>query len=165
MTKIFTCGFAAATLLIAAPQFAAAQDTDALAGLFACELISETQAQLSCFRTETAKLRGAEASGEIVALEKEAVEEFKEFKELKAEKDIKTAKSRTLVIQSTQRVGPNRYVQFTLDNGEIWQQAETKRLRLGRANPDKLTIKRASFGSFLGKVNDSRSTFRVKRVK
>ncbi|WP_427452412.1 hypothetical protein [Litorimonas sp. WD9-15] len=162
MTKIFTCGFAAATLLIAAPQFAAAQDTDALAGLFACELISETQAQLSCFRTETAKLRGAEASGEIVALEKEAVEEFKE---LKAEKDIKTAKSRTLTIQSTQRVGPNRYVQFTLDNGEVWQQAETKRVRLGRANPDKLTIKRASFGSFLGKVNDSRSTFRVKRVK
>jgi len=85
------------------------------------------------------------------------------------EKDVKMKtkppKERTLAIQSTMVIPGSGYVRFTLENGEVWEQRESGRVRLGRAEPDMLTIKRASFGSFLGRVNGKSPSIRVKRVR
>ena len=49
-------------MLAAAPQLASAQTSASLSGLFACEALTDSDAELACFRAETAKLRGTRAS-------------------------------------------------------------------------------------------------------
>lgn len=165
MTKFLTTPRAslAATLLlmVAMPQIAVAQISAPLTDLYACEGVADKADQLDCFLTETAKLRMAETAGELVAVEKENVEQFKrDF----AEK-TKMPKSRSLAIRSTTTVGANGYVRFTLENGEVWQQAEAARVRLGKAEPDMLVIKKGRMGGVLGLVNGKRPSFRVKQIK
>jgi len=164
--------FSVAALMIALPQIAAAQSSAPLSGLYACERVTDKDAQLACFRAETAKLRAADTSGEIVALEKESLEDIKQAEVKKAEvkkekeKKAKAQKERTLAIRSTTTYGANGYVRFTLENGEVWQQIEAARIRLGKAETtDTLVLKKASFGSFLGRVNGKRPSFRVRQVK
>ena len=176
-------------LLTAAPQVASAQSSNALSGLYACETLANTDAQLACFRTETAKLRAAETPSRVTLgerrdvkndkppasetgvenprvaqsdVDKPDVDESEKFIPMK--KDT-TPKSRTLTIRSTATYGANGYVRFTLENGEVWQQIESARIRLGKGSPDMLTIKKASLGSFRGRVNDRRPSFRLKRIK
>ena len=74
-------------------------------------------------------------------------------------------KKRTLGIASTETFGRNDYVRFTLENGEVWQQTQAGRFRLKKNEPNVLTIKRASFGSFLGRANDKGQSVRMRRVK
>jgi len=160
----------AVILLMAVPQIASAQSSSQssapLSGLYACEALTQKEAQLTCFLTETAKLRAAESSGDVIAVEKETFAEIKKAEVEKHEKiKANPPKRRTLAIKSASAYGPNGYMRFTLENGEVWLQKESGRVRLGRAEPDMLTIKRASFGSFLARVNDKGGSIRVKQVK
>ena len=190
----------AAFLLLSIPQLTHAQSAPALSGLFACEAISNAEAQLSCFQIETAKLRGvaspsaSSSSGPIfapsaapvvtdsLAAQKETL--ALERQQLAAEKDRLAAekkrvaalekqmkdkanppKERTVAIVSTSRFGPNRFIRFTLENGEVWQQTEAAYVRLGRGDPDMMTLKRTSFGGSTGRVNGKAPTLRLKQVK
>ena len=180
-SKIKPASLATALLTLAGPSIAAAQSSAPLADLYACQVISDSRAQLSCFISETAKLQAAETSGDVIAVEKETFAEIKnaeveaevasqkaEIKqaakaEARAEK-VEPPKVRVLAVKEAKKFGPNRWVRFTLENGEIWQQTESKYVRVGKGNPDMLTIKRAAFGSFLAKVNDKGSSFRIKQV-
>ncbi len=153
--------FAVMGFMVAAPMTVSAQTSVPLSGLYACESVADKEAQLSCFRTETAKLRVAETSGDLSVVETDSVAQFEQAKQNRA----KAPKKRTLAISSTSTYGRKGYIQFTLENGEIWQQTEAERVRLGKAEPDMLTIKKASFGSFLARVNDKGTSIRVKRIK
>ncbi len=53
---------------------------------------------------------------------------------------------------------------FRLENGQVWQQAETSRL-VWRSESPMITIKKAVFGSFRLKVEGVNKSVRVKRVK
>lgn len=175
LSKPVICMTAAA--LLAAPQLAVAQSAPSLSDLFACEAITEADDQLACFRRETAKLRNVDAPPAPIAVPQSAAPQppapyslsaptppaEPEFAPLK-KKEAKAPKSRTLAIRSTSTAA-NGYVRFTLENGEVWQQIEKERVRLGRGDPDTLTIKRKSFGSFLGTVNGKRPSFRLRRVE
>ena len=188
MLRLKTNNVLLALILILAPQLAAAQTSESLAGIFACEALTEPDAELACFRTETAKLReagvtitpiGDEAqtrvepqSGgqETAGIPQATPQATPQAKDNDPEKFIplrkdETPKKRTLTIQSAQPYGRNGYIRFNLENGEVWQQTERGRLRLGKANPDKLTIKKGALGSFLARVNDKAPSIRVKRVK
>jgi len=172
----------------AVPTAALAQSSNALSGLYACETVTDKNAQLDCFLRETAKLRGAEAPANAapakvsginktiaetplaLPAQPKAVEKTAETAVVDEEAFIPipkdtTPKKRTLTIESTTTYGRNKYVRFHMKNGEVWQQIEAGYIRLGRGNPDKLTLKKASLGSFLGRVNDKGNTFRIKRVK
>lgn len=152
-------------LLFAGTGYAQAQTAPSLSGLFACEAVTGQAAQLSCFRAETAKLRAAGGAAPLAApLATPEPARTPEFAPLPKE-EVKAPKSRTLAIVSAQVAGGKGYTRFTLENGEVWQQIESARIRLGKENPDTLTIKRASFGSFIGRVNDKRPSFRVRRVE
>jgi hypothetical protein len=211
MTKILKIHLSLCTAMVvglAAPQPVSAQSAPALSGLFACEAISNAEAQLSCFQIETAKLRGvaspstststspsaSSSSGPIfapsaapvvtdsLAAQKETL--ALERQQLAAEKDRLAAekkrvaalekqmkdkanppKERTVAIVSTSRFGPNRFIRFTLENGEVWQQTEAAYVRLGRGDPDMMTLKRTSFGGSTGRVNGKAPTLRLKQVK
>ena len=163
------------TAALTAPSLAAAQSTQPLSGLFACEALTNKDDQLACFLTETAKLRAVDTPAAPMAAPEEApviprvpstatvTPTAPEFAPL-PEKTAKAPKSRTMAIRSA-APGAKGYLRFTLENGEVWQQIEPARVRLGRADPDMLTIKRKSFGSFLGNVNGKRPSFRVRRIK
>lgn len=191
MTLSKTKYLISATLLLAltAPVAASAQSAAPLSGLFACEIVSNKDAQLACFLTETAKLRAPEllpavpavepqslaVQRESLAIEKErlALEterlavEKQRIAALKAEseKKAKLTRNRTLAIVETSTFGSNRFVRFTLENGEVWQQTEAAPIRLGRADPDMMMLKKTSFGAMTGRVNGKAPTIRLKQIK
>jgi len=155
-------------LLLAIPTPATAQSS--LSGLYACEAITNKDQQLTCFLRETAKLRAVNAPAAPKTVTpppppviQKAAPPQPEFAPLPSDKP-KAAKSQTVAIQSITRTAKG-YVRFTLANGEVWQQTEKAYVRLGRSDPDMLTIKRKSMGSFLATVNDKRPSFRIKRIK
>jgi len=171
-----------ALIILMAPPFATAQSSEPLSGLFACEALVDKDAALACFRAETAKLRGTGVTTPPInagtqtgtapqrPVEKAAItapesndDNAKKFIPLNREK---TPKKRTLTIQSAQTYGGKGYMRFTLENGEVWQQTDSGKLRLGRGSgPDSLTIKKGALGSFRARVNDKAPSIRVKRVK
>ena len=160
----------AAPLLLAMPTLATAQSQSSLSGLYGCEAITHKDDQLACFLRETAKLRAVNAPVALESvpvptppvIEKPAPPQV-EFAPLPSDKP-KAAKSQTVAIQSTSRTAKG-YIRFTLANGEVWQQIEKAYVRLGRGDPDMLTIKRKSMGSFIATVNEKRPSFRIKRIK
>lgn len=57
---------------------------------------------------------------------------------------------------------------FFLENGQVWEQTSTKRIRIPRASDDEpnvANIRKASLGSFLLQVNDSGAAVSVIRVR
>ena len=174
-------------LMFAAPQMATAQSSVPLSDLYACEQLVGDAAQLACFRAETAKIRASGAFGDSLSAEKDRL--AAERDQLKIERDRIAAekerlaeakkpafienfgkkpeapKSQTVAITKTEMIKATGYTRFTLANGEVWQQTEPGRVRLGRASPDVLVVKKGRIGGFLGKVNDRRPTFSVKRIK
>lgn len=142
-------------LIFATPHMAFAQSSDSLSGLYACEDVVGDTAQLACFRAETAKIR---VSGAVTAAKKPAFN--KNF-----EKKSEAPRSQTLAITKAETLKVSGYTRFTLENGEVWQQTESSRMRLGRGSPDVLVINKGKIGGYLAKVNDKRPSFRVKRVK
>ena len=174
LTTKYSIFAAAALSLAAAPIIAFAQSSSnsstPLSGLYACEGVADDAAQLACFRAETAKLRAEETTGEVIAVDKESFAEIKKEEVKKAEvkkekqkkeKKAKTPKIRTLAIKSARPVGLKGFYRFTLENGEVWEQTKSARVRLGGAEPDVLIIRKGSLGSHFAKVNDTGNGFRV----
>ncbi len=184
--KTKTYMISAVVLMLGAPQVATAQTSASLGGLYSCEAIANKDAQLACFLTATAKLRAADRSSEFVPAEKSdmsatapvvsetapAPKEAAVIEKNRAadteddfgKKTVKPPKIRTVAIASTKTFGGSKYIRFTLENGEVWQQREAGKFRLGKATPDMLTIKRTSFGSYFARVNDKAPAIRVKRI-
>jgi hypothetical protein len=54
------------------------------------------------------------------------------------------------------------YLVITLDNGQVWKQTDSSRLRL--SDNDVVTIHRAALGSFMLRKADGKTTMRVKRI-
>jgi len=169
-----------ALILVMAPPLATAQSSKPLAALFACEALTAKDAELACFRAETAKLREAGVATTPVEVGEQtrvasqnpvqkAVDDPTALSDdpekfIPLRKDA-TPKRRTLTIKRAQPYGRNGYIRFNLENGEVWQQTQAGRLRLGKAGPNKLTIKKGALGGFLARVNDKAPSVRVKRVK
>ena len=54
------------------------------------------------------------------------------------------------------------YAVITLDNGQVWKQIDSSRLRL--SGNDQVTIRRAAFGSFMLRKTGKKTIMRVKRI-
>ena len=173
MTRLSKAKYILPTLILmaAASPLASAQSAAPLSGLFACEALTDTAAELACFRSETAKLRGTRASNVPNSAETQSpAQKITPDQNNNSEKFIpiqkdESPKKRTLTIQSVETYGRNGYIRFNLANGEVWRQTERGNLRLGKASPDKLTIKKGALGSFRARVNDKAPSVRVRRVK
>jgi len=158
-------------------QSAQTPSAKTLAGLYACEAISAPTEQLECFKRETALLRAGETSGEFVTIDKEAAKEIEKdgfgfnipklrlFASKDGDKKSKPLKELTLPIDRTSKTARG-YVRFYLENGQVWEQTQSEYVgRLGKKDPDMLTIKNAAFGSFRARVNEKGPLVRVRRVK
>lgn len=191
MTKLSV--FSASICLLAMPTLASGQSAASLSGLYACETIASPDEQLTCFKRETAKLRALTTGGDAVVMEKktltpapigsspsvtsearaivpeapvlEATVPNTEAKPKKEKtENAKRGDKQSLVIKKAERYGSKRYVRFTTENGDVWEQTQPGRVRLERGQTNSLTLKKASFGSYLARINGTGSSFRVRKV-
>ncbi len=165
--------------LIGIWQPAVGQTPDSLAQLYACKTVKDADQRLACYDKQVGFFEQAQKSGDIVAVDKAAVERIeKESFGLKipslpalslfggndADK-VESPKVRSFPIQSTS-TRTNGYLMFTLDNGQVWIQTQPAKVRhLGKADPDMLVIRKAALGSYLARVNDKGPRIRIKRVE
>ena len=175
-------------LMLAAPQMAFAQSSGSLSGLYACEQLAGDAAQLACFRAETAKIRASDSFGgsvtaetqrlaaerERLAVERQRIEAEKEslakakkpaFNE-DFEKKRDAPKSQTLAITQAQDLR-SKWL-YALYAGK-WRGLATNGIRAATSGPSLAGYAGGQKGQgsagYIGKVNDKRPTFRVKRVK
>ncbi len=140
----------AAAAVLAAP--AAMAQTDLMGRVVACAGLEEAEKRHACFDVLTPELRGTN----VKALAETS------FGSAEAAKPV-TPDKVTLQVSSVSRAADG-LVTFTMDNGQVWTQAENKQLGSYNKGPWTAEIRKAMGGSFLMQVNGGGS-IRVKRIK
>ena len=95
--------------------------------------------------------------------ENETKAEKKRKKKLKKQKKSAQAKV-VLKIAKTKKFGYNK-LRFYFENGQVWEQIESKELIVKKNRPADAHILRASLGSFLLRINGKGKAVRVRRIK
>jgi hypothetical protein len=138
-----------------------------------CRAIKDREARLNCFDAAAAKLDEAEASGQVVVVEKQQIQTVKReaFGLTLPSLDLfgRSAKSAAAVdvdrvteTVKTARRGPdNRWV-VELETGAVWRQIDENEIARDPRPGSKVEIKKAALGSFVMKV-DGQSAVRVHR--
>lgn len=183
----------AASALTGLTGVAAAQETSAstdMAALFACQANADDTARLLCFDAAVNTLASAKVETRVTlsreqvkTLEQDAfgfnLPSLKQMRGLfgsgksddtdadtKSDKeDAKPLNRVTLQVERWETFNSGRY-RFYLTNGQVWSQTESDklpRLRKGDNGVVEVEIRKASFGSFLLKVNGKGRSVRVRR--
>jgi hypothetical protein len=169
-----------ALLLGPAGLVAHAQDDAPISteAIYACAEIAEDAERLACYDETVGRFEAAEAAGEVTTISKAEVEELQKdsfgfslpsiprivmpkFGGGDEDAELNTV---TLAVTEVERL---RYdnLRVTLENGQIWEQTDGKRIQFSkRLGVEAAEIKRASFGSFMMKL-DGGASFRVKRLR
>lgn len=176
MTKYLSCSVA---LIALTGPLAIAQDADPIStdAIYACAEIADDAERLSCYDETVGRFEAAEAAGEVTTISKAEIEEIREdsfgfslpsIPRIVMPKlgggnssDIEQV---TLAVADVERL---RYdnLRVTLENGQVWEQTDGKRVQFSkRLGVESASIKRATFGSFMMKLDDGAS-FRAKRVQ
>lgn len=169
-----------------------ASESNALDGLYGCADTIDDSARLACFDAAISSLRSAQSSGELIAITRDDVEAVEKdsfgfslpsLPRLRGlfgfgggssdDAASNSAEAKPLqdqnrveyTIKRTERFGNNR-IRFYFENGHVWEQSETEYVRIPKVKngvPNTAVIKKASFGSFLLRVNGKGVSVRVKR--
>lgn len=150
----------------AAPQ----ERAETLTRVTACRTIAESAARLSCYDAAVSALDVAERQGEVVIMDRVQVGEARrqlfgfEMPALPrlfgAEGEIELNAIET-TLQGATQVADNRWV-FRLADGGVWRQVDSESIRHRPRPGDAVLVRKASMGSFLLTVGDSRAV-RVRR--
>ena len=140
----------AAIAVMAAP--AAMAQTDLMGRVVACAGLDDAEKRHACFDVLTPELRGTNV--------KELAE--KSFGSAEAAKPT-TPDKVTLQVSSVSRAADG-LVTFTMENGQVWTQAENRQLGSYNKGPWTAEIRKAMGGSFLMQINGGGS-IRVKRIR
>lgn len=178
----------------AAPAPAAPAPSSPLDPLYACTQITDPTERLACFDRSVAELRSREARQDVVAMDRQQVEqvqresfgfnlpslpnlfgrraESSEQAASRQERDARRAEERAredaLNVQTmtvTQvRVSGGRTT-LTMDNQQVWQFVDAGEITPSRRTPFQVTIRRAALGSFIMSVEGSNRGYRVRRIQ
>ena len=174
--------FVLVSLVFVATAYPAAADQKAgtpTAELYSCTEITDDSERLACFDTAVSALKAAESSGEVQtvnrtelkAIERDAfgfsMPSLPQLFRGRADSD-KSAddelKEITVAIKEI-KADRNDVLTIYLEDGQIWRQIDTTYITGSRIRKaETVTIKKAAFGSFLMKLDDSNTTFRVRRL-
>ena len=161
----------AALSLAAGPAQAQPQQrAEMLERLTACRAVADNAARLACYDAAAAALDSAERQGELVVIDRAAVNETRrqlfgfELPTLPRlfngdESDEITSIETTL--ERASMMGENRWV-FRLADGSVWRQIDSEPVRFQNRAGQPVRVRRASLGSFLLTVDGSRAV-RVRR--
>jgi len=174
--------FAAPAFLLLTPiafaDDAATASTDAV---YACASLSADAERLACYDDAVRRLKDAEEAGEVTTVTRTEVEQVQKeafgfslpslpklamprFGNGSGEANDGTLDSLTIAVTSikSRKIGG---ITVTLENGQVWQQTDTRKVSYSkRRGVKEATVKRASFGSFMIKL-DGGVAFRAKRIK
>jgi len=171
---------AAPALLLLIP-FAMADDgeTASTSAIYACAEKTDDAARLACYDTAVGRLKIAEEAGEVTTISRAEVEEVRRDsfgfsipslpklampKFGGGDKDKGEDLSRLSEAVARYTTGRNGAI-VTLENGQVWEQTDSKRTGVGRRDtPETAIVKKGAFGSFMMKI-DKGLLFRVKRLK
>lgn len=144
---------------------------ETLARLMACREVADSTARLACFDTAAGALDTAEREGEVVVFDRAGVAETRRqlfgfempalprlFGSAGVGAEIDSIET-TLV--SATFVNEGRWV-FRLEDGGEWRQIDSERVRFRNRPGQPVRVRKASLGSFLLTVGDSRAV-RVRR--
>lgn len=153
-------------------QAAPAQDRpEALERLMACRSVTDSVARLACYDTAAGVLDTAQRTGDLVVIDRAGVAETRRqlfgfempslprlFGPEGATAEIDSIDS---TLQGASLVGEGRWV-FRLADGSVWRQIDSERVRFQNRPGLAVRVRKASLGSFLLTVDDSRAV-RVRR--
>lgn len=141
-----------------------------LSRLTACRAIADSAARLSCYDAAVGALDSAERQGEVVVMDRAQLGEARRqlfgfempaMPRLFGAEDAAQIDSIETTLQSATQIADNRWV-FRLADGGVWRQIDSDPLRIRPRPGDAVRVRKASLGSFLMTVGDSRAV-RVRR--
>ncbi|WP_292073111.1 hypothetical protein [Brevundimonas sp. UBA7534] len=142
-----------------------------IAALMDCREIGDESARLSCYDHAVARLSDAQAQGDVVVMDREAIQDnerrtfglgvrlWRPQGERPSPEEIQSIAS-TLV--AARKVGPGGRWLLTLGDGSVWLQIDTASPYITRASGQPVTIRRGAFGSYRMTVGNGVS-FSVRR--
>lgn len=166
-----------AALLFTPIALAQTEDPVSTQAVYDCASIGEDTERLACYDNAVGRLKAAEEAGEVTTISRVEVEtvqrdafgfslpslpriampklggdDDREITEIRAGVDsIKASRVNGLTV--------------TLDNGQVWQQTDTRSVSYSkRKGVKEAIVKQAALGSFMMKL-DGGTAFRVKRVQ
>jgi len=153
-------------------QAAPAQERpETLTRLLDCRAVADSSARLACYDAAAGALDIAERQGEVVVIDRAGVAETRRqlfgfemptlprlFGPAGAIAEIDSIET---TLQSAALVGEGRWV-FRLEDGGVWRQIDSERVRFQNRPGQPVRVRKASLGSFLLTVGDSRAV-RVRR--
>lgn len=169
-------GFAltAGVLLLGAAAAGAAESAkpraSQLQAVVDCRRISDGAQRLACYDAAAARLDAAEASGDVVVVDKAQIREarretfgfsFKMPSFMSAGATAEEMESLDGVVKSA-RIGPDDKWVITLETGAVWRQIDSERVRRAPKPGSKVLIKTAALGSFRMNI-DGQTAIRVRR--
>ena len=146
------------------------QRAETLSRLTACRAIADGAARLSCYDTAVGALDSAERQGEVVVMDRAQIGEARRqlfgfempaLPRLFGSESPASLDSIETTLQSATQVADNRWV-FRLADGGVWRQVDSDPVRFRPRQGDAVRVRKASLGSFLMTVGDSRAV-RVRR--
>jgi hypothetical protein len=136
-----------------------------------CKKIADSAQRLACYDTSVAKLESAQSANEVYVVDKEQVKESRKglfgfslpkIKIFGSGDDDKNEIKEIDAVVAKMRQDQNGWV-FTLEDGAIWRQTDGIYIGMNPKVGNKIHIKKAAFGSYMGKVENGVS-FRIARV-
>ncbi len=143
---------------------------ETLERLMACRGIADNTARLACFDTAAGALDTAQRQGDLVVIDRAGVAETRRqlfgfempsLPRLFGPEGAVEIESIESTLQSASLVGEGRWV-FRLADGSVWRQIDSERVRFENRPGQAVRVRKASLGSFLLTVDDSRAV-RVRR--
>ena len=143
---------------------------ETLERLMACRGIADNTARLACFDTAAGALDTAQRQGDLVVIDRAGVAETRRqlfgfempsLPRLFGPEGAVEIESIESTLQSASLVGEGRWV-FRLADGSVWRQIDSERVRFQNRPGQTVRVRKASLGSFMLTVDDSRAV-RVRR--
>lgn len=177
MSKRLTIPLVAAAALACAGT-AAAQDRRnapteppaALARVIQCRALAGAEERLACFDREVAAMESAQASGQLVAMDRQQVRRTRrslfglalpDLNIFGDDSDDEASRIETTIRSARQ--GPDGKWVIQLEDGARWAQIDSRILPIYPRAGQPIRIRRAAMGSYLANVNNQ-IAIRVRRV-
>lgn len=160
----------AATVALSGQAPVAQDRPEALERLMACRSVTDSTARLACFDAAAGVLDTAQRQGDVVVIDRAGVDETRRqmfgfempsLPRLFGPNGGGEIDSIDSTLQSAALVGEGRWV-FHLADGSVWRQIDSERARFENRPGQQVRIRKASLGSFLLTVGNSRAV-RVRR--
>lgn len=161
----------AAPMALAKDKKGKQEAPEAFKQVIACRQITDEKARLACYDTQVAALDTAQQAGEVVVADKKQVEEaerglfgFSIPKSPLTGSEAKPIEQIETVVSSARQYEYGKW-RLTMEDGSVWEQVDgAETLAFDPRNGDKVTIKRAAFGSYKARIG-GQPGIRVRRVQ